>query len=160
MSTRTKKKIILLVLYGLSIAASIFGIIVGSFGQLCCSRKYLGVVVVSVLFFIGSIYGIYYETYVKSAKRKKETKEIKKPIMKIVLWGVVISGSGLGLVLFVIFGAELLDYKLGLFFLIICLISALTLVAIFMLVFNIRRRKKKITSTETPPELEESNIKE
>ena len=119
MSKRTKKEMSLLVLYGLSVVASIFGIVGGSFLAVCDTRKYIALVVVSAILLIGSAYGIYYETYVKRAKRKIETKKIRKSNLKIIIWGFTAIGSGTGLVLHVIFGAEFLDYRLGLYFLFI-----------------------------------------
>ncbi|MCG3219924.1 MAG: hypothetical protein H7641_00960 [Candidatus Heimdallarchaeota archaeon] len=155
MSKRTKKEIWLLILYCITVIGSGFGLFGGVVGLFWIGKGFIALIIVSVIAFIGAIYGIVHELYVKRTQREKKTKRIVRSIGEIIIWGVVAIGSVAGVVLIGIKGMEWLDYNWGLWIMLICLFAALFFFSIFMLVFRGRRRKETIADAEHPSDVEE-----
>ncbi|MHA2255923.1 MAG: hypothetical protein ACXAAM_07620 [Candidatus Heimdallarchaeaceae archaeon] len=128
MTRESRKRIFLIILYSIIVIGSVYGLFIGSFG-LYWSYGFVALIIVSAIAFIGAIFGLSYEMRFFGKK---------------IIWVVVAFVSVAVELLISIKGLEWLNYRFGIFLILICLSAGLILFSIFWLVFNRRRREDKI----------------
>ena len=155
MSEKTWRKIGLIILCMVIAVGSAFGLYVGYlFAVHYEDYGYIALMVVSVVAFVGAIFGIFYVVFGKKSQRDKKAERIRRPIKETIIWLCVTFFSGAGVVLTYFLGFQIYYGPEGLVLSLIVIFIAVCLFSLFALISGKSIRRENIADTILPSDVE------